>query len=427
MNLLLVGLNHSTAPVAVRERVSFEARATSHALRAAARVAGLHEAVLLSTCNRTELYGSSVSDPEGALDRLTLWIAEEAGIDAGEIAQHLYRRRDEEVVTHLYRVAAGLDSLVMGEPQILGQVGGAYDAAHRAGATGARLSRLFQSAVEVGKSVRSNTALGATPVSVATIAIQLARRLLGELSDQRVLVVGAGEMCEIAAVLLAEREPRAIVVVNRTFERAEALGARVGGTAAPWERLTEELASADLIITSTGAPEPVISQDALAAAATERAGERIVVIDMGVPRDVEPACGCMQEVYLYDIDALEQIADEHRAKRQSAVPRAEAIVEEARRRYLKWQETLAVVPTVVSLRQHFDEIRAAEVRQHLAKIQGIDAAGEHRIEQLTQAIVNKILHEPVSRLKRRAGDGMGVVLAGSLRYLFDLDDLDEES
>ena len=422
MHLLLVGLSHATAPVSLRERVSVGHAATAQAVRAAARRAGLHETVVLSTCNRTELYGAAVSDLDGALARAAAWLADEADVPAAELSPNLYTMRDAEVVTHLFRVAAGLDSLVMGEPQILGQVGAAYELAHDAGATGARLSRLFLGAVEVGKQVRSSTTLGATPVSVATIALQLGRRLLGELEGKRILLVGAGEMCEVAGVLASERSPERLVVVNRTFERAEGLARRIGGEARPWTSLAEELARADLVLTSTGAPEPVITQADLASTAAARGGERVVVVDMGVPRDVEPSCGCVPEVFLYDIDDLGQIAEEHIEQRKAAIPQAEQIVERARERYLAWQESLAVVPTIVALRERFEAVRAAELRQHLGKVHGLDEAGVRRVEQLTEAIINKLLHVPTARLKRRAGDGMGTVLAASIRYLFALDD-----
>ena len=425
MYLLVTGLNHLTAPVAMRERVAFSPDEVGRAVQELAGAARLYEAVILSTCNRTELYGTALS--AHAAERMTAFLAESRSVPESELEPSLYVLRDAEAVQHIFKVAAGLDSLVMGEPQILGQVRAAYEQAHEAQSTGARLSRLFHAALEVGKSVRNTTALGSTPVSVATISLQLAHRLLGDLRHANVLVIGAGEMCETAAVLAAERQPSRLTLVNRTLEKAEALAAKASGVARPWDQLGAALADADLVVSGTGATEPVITARMLAEAMAGRAERRMVVIDMGLPRDVEPACGCSEGVFLYDLDGLQEIADEHLRQRRAEVPRAEEIVDQATERYMAWLETLAVVPTIVDLSRKLEEIRAAEVRQHLGKIPSLDRRGEQRIEQLTQAIVNKILHEPLVRLKRRSTDHTGKVLAESLRYLFGLDGREGES
>jgi glutamyl-tRNA reductase len=420
MHLLLAGLNHKTTPLEKRERLAFDAQGIERALPQLAAQAGLYEAVLLSTCNRTELYGTALS--VHGHRRMTKALAELAGLAESELESFWYLCRDGEAVDHLYRVSAGLDSLVMGEPQILGQVRKAYELAHDSHTTGARLSRLFHGAVEVGKAVRSSTGLGATPVSIATIALQLARRLLGELFDRRVLVIGAGEMCETVAALASERHPGSLVVINRTLARAEALAQKVGGQALPWTDLESELCQADVVLTGTGAVVPVVTQEMLGRVAQARDGQRLVIIDMGMPRDVEAGVGCFADVFLYDIDDLRGIAQEHLRQREAEVPRAEGLVADAQQRYLAWLDGLAVVPTIVDLRSRLESIRETEVRQHLGKISGLDERGERRIEQLTQAIVNKILHDPLVRLKQRATDDTGGVLAESLRYLFALDD-----
>jgi len=420
MHLLLVGLNHTTAPVEIRERLAFDQAEVGASVRKFASAAGLYEAALLSTCNRTELYGTAIS--VHAQVRMVKSLCDAAGLAPEAVEPHLYRLRDSDAVEHLYRVAAGLDSLVVGEPQILGQVGSAYELAHESHTTGARISKLFLSAVEVGKTVRATTGLGATAVSIATISIQLGRRLLGDLSEQKVLVVGAGEMCETAAVLAAERRPRVITIINRTFEHAERLARLSQGIALDWSRLEEQLLSADLVVTGTGSAEPVITQAMLHEAIAHRDGRRIVIIDMGVPRDVEPGSSCWEEVFLYGIDDLHLIANEHLQQRQAEVPRAEEVVARALDRYLAWLDTLAVVPTIVDLKERFERIRRAQVKQHVSKIKGLDERGQHRVEQMTQAIVNSILHDPLVRLKQRATDEAGGVLAESLRYLFALDE-----
>ncbi len=423
MHLLLIGLNHHTAPVELRERVAFDSNHVNEVLGSIAGQAGLYEAALLSTCNRTEVYGTAISIH--AQDRMIRALAAAAGIEREELEPSLIQHRNGEVVTHLYRVAAGLDSLVMGEPQILGQVRAAFEAAHQAHATGPRLSKLFLSAIEVGKNVRSTTALGATPVSVSTIALHLARRLLGDLVDHRVLIVGAGAMCETAAVLAAERRPERLVITNRTLGRAQKIAALTGGTASPWVKLPDELFLADLVITATGSQTPIITQEMLSRTMEQRGERRVVIVDMGVPRDVEAGTGCADELFLYDIDDLKQIAQEHLKQRLAEVPRAEDVVARAKERYLAWLETLTVVPTIVDLRKRFETIRQAQVKQHLGKISGLDAKGQRRIEQMTQAIINTILHDPLVRLKHRAADDTGGVLAESLRYLFALDDKKE--
>lgn len=419
MHLLLIGLNHETASIELREQLSVSGEAVEATVTKLASESGLYEAVLLATCNRTELYGTSLS--VHGLERMTDALAAMAGLEVEALKKHIYSKKNKDVVRHLCRVSAGLDSIVMGEPQILGQVREAYELAHQAGTTGSRLSKLFLTAIEAGKAVRSETALGSTPVSIATIALQLGRRLLGELSEHSILIIGAGEMCETAAVLAAERHPEKLFVLNRTLSKAQRLAELAQGSAAGLDALGDALNDADLVLIATGATTPIISQDMLVEAIGNRKGRRIVIIDMGVPRDVEPGASCLEEVFLYSVDDLQEIAQEHLRQRIAEIPRAEDVVAKAQERYLAWLDTLSVVPTIVDLRQSFEAIRLAELEQHLPKISGLDEKGRHRVEQLTQAIVNKILHEPSVRLKRRATDKTGRVIAESLRYLFALD------
>ncbi len=420
MHIVVVGINHETAPIDVRELLSFSEEEIKEFVVDLMRDAELYEAVILSTCNRLELYGTALS--MHAFDRIESFVSAQKKYDLFALKSLTYRLHNLDTIRHIFRVASGLDSLVMGEPQILGQVRNAYEIAHGAKTTAARLSKLFQSALELGKVVRNTTSLGSTPTSIATISIQLAQRLLGDLNDARVLVVGAGEICETAAALVAERQPQSIVIVNRTFEKAQKLAEKVNGLAQSWHNLGEAVRHADLILTGTSSPAPIISQQMLSEAAEEDREKRLVVLDIGSPRDVEPSLDCQQNIFLYDIDALKLIAEENRQQRVAEIPYVEGLIDQACERYVSWLDTLEVVPTIVDLREKFESIREAEIRQHIGKISDIDERGIQRIEQMTQAIVNKILHEPQVRLKQRATDKTGKYLAESIRYLFALDE-----
>jgi len=426
MHLILVGMNHKSAPVEVRERVAFEDRLARAALKGLVCEAELAEAVLVSTCNRTEVYALASAEPEAAQERIVRFLEAQAGLGQSALDEHLYRASHAEAVDHLFKVAAGLDSLVVGEPQILGQVRDACSCARAVGATGMVTTRLFETSLQVGKRVRSETALGQTPVSVATISVQLAERVFGDLAARSVLVLGAGEMCVSALCLVDERHPAILTIVNRTASRAEALAERFGGRAASLDSLEAHLVEADVVLSSTSAPEPIVDKALMSRVMKKRRGQRMLLIDMAVPRDVDTKVGRLNNVYLYDIDALQGIAAEHLRQRMQEVPRAEAIVSEMRDRFLAWERSLTVVPTIVELRQRFEEIRAAEVSRSIGKLADLDDRSRDRVEQLTQSIVNKILHSPQVRLKEKSGGQSGAVLAESLRYLFALDGNEDE-
>lgn len=421
IHTLLTGLNHRTAAVELRERLAFDEAELGATLGDLLRVAELDEAVILSTCNRTEIYAVTPAPPAGAHRRVLDWLAARAGVEPSPLEPCLYQREGAAAVDHLLSVAAGLDSLVLGEPQILGQVRAAVDAAVEAGATGPRLSRLGRAAIETGKQVRSSTALGAMPVSVASVAVQLVERVFGDLSDRAVLVVGAGEICSAAALHLTKRKPERLVVVNRTAERAERLADRCCGLAAPWDRMDDELCQADVVLTSTGAPEPLITRDTLAAVMQQRRGRAMLLVDVAVPRDVDPAARKVNNVYLYDVDDLQQIAVENMVQREAEVPEARRLVTEAAGRYLIWEASLEVVPTIVDLRTRLESIRSAGVAQYMTKLPDLDDRGRRCIEQMTQTIINRILHEPQVRLRHGVGPSPGAAMAESLRYLFALD------
>jgi glutamyl-tRNA reductase len=399
MNLVLVGTSHRLAPVEVRERVVLDLDGAAELAR---RLADGGEAVCLSTCNRTELYLAH-RDPERA-ERLA-----GAALAEGEI--ELYRLRDAAAALHLCRVAAGLDSLVPGEGEILGQVRAAYEA----GACGPVLDRLFRQALHAGKKVRAETAIAESPASVSSAAAALAQQVFGDLEGCRVLLVGAGEVSEVAARSLAARGASISAVTSRTQERAGELAARFGGEAVPFDQVGDELARADVVVSSTSAPGYVLTADRV----PERKGRPLFVIDLAVPRDVEPAVADLDDCYLYDIDDLEAVVRESLSGRWREAARAESIVAHEAGRFRDWQASLDVVPAIASLRERAESIRSGELAKAETRLGGLSESERRTVESLTTQIVNKLLHVPIVRLKQAAAtDGTGYVDVA--RHLFGL-------
>jgi glutamyl-tRNA reductase len=399
MNLVLVGTSHRLAPVEVRERVALDLEG---AAKLARRLAQGGEAVCISTCNRTELYLAH-SDPERAEGRAGAALAE------GEI--ELYRLRDEAAALHLFRVAAGLDSLVPGEGEILGQVRAAYEA----GTCGPLLDRLFRQALHAGKKVRAETAIGESPASISSAAAALAQQVFGDLDGCRVLLVGAGEVSELAARSLAARGASIAAVASRTRERAEKLADRFDGQAVPFDQVGEELASADVVVSSTSAPEYVLTAEQI----PDRKGRPLFVIDLAVPRDVDPAVAAVDGCYLYDIDDLQAVVSESLSGRWREAARAETIVAHEAERFRDWQASLDVVPAIASLRKRAESIRSGELAKAEGRLEGLSESERRTVESLTTQIVNKLLHVPIVRLKQAAAtEGAGYVEVA--RHLFGL-------
>jgi glutamyl-tRNA reductase len=408
--LILAGVSHHRTPVEVRERVALDVRRAGElAERLAAEDA---EAVCLSTCNRTELY-LAAPDESNAIER-ALAVLGELGED--ELGSSLYRLTDEAAALHLFRVAAGLDSMVPGEGEILGQVRAAYEA----GCTGAMLDRLFRAALHAGKKVRSETAIAESPASVSAAAATLAQQVFGELRGRRVLVVGAGKMSEATARNLVSRGAEISFVANRTFDRAEQLARRFGGAALPLERVDEELALADVVVSSTGAPGFVLTRQQVAAAMRARKGRPLFLIDIAVPRDVEPTVHELEGCYVYDIDDLEAVVAESLAGRRYEAVRAEAMVAEEAERFRAWQASLDVVPAIASLRARAEEIRAAELAKAEGRLGELSESERRTVESVTAQIVNKLLHLPTVRMKQAAAAAEGAVYADAVRHLFGL-------
>ena len=411
MTLVLVGLSHRVAPVELRERVALAPD------EAAALARELGEAVCLSTCNRTEVY-LATDEPERDEARSVDALAASAGVPGAELRPSLYRLRDEAAALHLFRVAAGLDSMVPGEGEILGQVRSAYET----GAAGSFLDRLFRQALHAGKRVRAQTAIGENPVSVPAAAAALAEQVFGDLAGCRVLLVGAGRTAELAARSLVSRGASIAFVANRSLERAAELTGRYGGEALSLERVRDELVCVDVVVSSTSAPGVVLRREDVALALRRRKGRPLFLIDIAVPRDLDPAIHDVDGCYLYDIDDLESVAAEGLASRRAHAERAEAIVAEEADEFRAWRASLDVVPAIASLRARAEEIRATELERARARLGRLSEADRLTVESLTAQIVNKLLHLPTVRMKEAAAGADGAVYANALRHLFDLRD-----
>ncbi len=411
MMITLVGVSHHGAGVELRERVAMRLEEAAPVASSLAAVAG--EAVCLSTCNRTELYVAHEDEHDAeSLARAVLLEREP------ELASALYRLHDEAAALHLFRVAAGLDSLVPGEGEILGQVRAAFEA----GTTGAVLDRLFRQALHAGRKARSETAIGESPASVSSAAAALAQQVFGDLTGRRVLLVGAGKVSEQAARNLITRGAEIAVVANRTLDRAAELAGRFGSAALPLERIEDELARADVVLSSTSAQEFVLTREQVERTARERRGRPLFLIDLAVPRDVDPAINELDGCYVYDIDDLEAVVAETLGARRREAAAAEAIVAAEAEDFRTWHASRDVVPAIASLRARAEEIRRSELEKAEARLGALSESERRAVESVTAQIVNKLLHLPTVRMKQAAAAADGVVYADAVRHLFGLED-----
>ena len=424
MPVAVVGVSHRTAPIELRERFAFGRAEHAPALVRVASEPGA-EAVLLSTCNRTEVY---VAAPEGddAVERAKAVLAEKVEQDVASAARWMYVHRDRKAVEHLFRVSSGLDSMIVGEPQIQGQVKEAYAAARgTAGAAGPvvgpALNRLFQSAANVGGRVRSETGLGIGAASVSSAAVELAKKIFGSLRGRRALVLGAGEMSEVTLECLRGEGVDTAIVANRTWERARELAEKWGGAAVRWESFWQSLSQVDIVICSTAAPHPVLTVKRFREALPKGAPRPLCIIDIAIPRDVEPGVGDEENVFLYNIDDLQQIVDDNLGRRRAELPAAEAIVAEGVEEYWAWYAALAVVPTIRALRDRGEALRQAEVERALRQLSHLPPEDQLAIDALTRSLLNKLLHAPTARLREATGNGRGTGVIDTARYLFELD------
>jgi glutamyl-tRNA reductase len=419
MTLVVLGLSHKTAPVAQREKAALsegEARALLRDLMAGGAVS---EAVALSTCNRTEIYASA-PDPSRAEDALAAALVANTHMSPDELACARYLLRDDRAATQLFRVASSLDSMVVGESEIQGQVLQAWELAAEEGTTGTVLNQLFRQALEVGKQVRAQTRIGGGSASVSAVAVELAEEVLDDLPGRQVLVIGAGRMAETTARALVAHGVREVVVANRTVGTARDLAGRVGGRGVGFDRLGDELSGADIVISSTDAPHAILRRDELAPVMAGRGARPMVIVDISVPRDVDAAAADVDGVALFDIDDLERVVETNLNGRRLEAERAEGFVIGAVQGFSAWRRGMTASPAIASLHARGEEIRRAELARIEAQWEGLSDADRERLEALTKGIVAKLLHEPTVRVRAAAEDGDALRHLESLRHLFAL-------
>jgi glutamyl-tRNA reductase len=426
MEIAVVGLSHKTAPVEIREKVAFAPDCLHEVARAVRGLDGVNEGIILSTCNRVEVYAATRKREEG-VDSLIRFMADYHKIPYEALKPHIYVYAGADAVSHVFRVASSLDSMVVGEPQILGQVKDAYDKAVQGAATGHVLNRFMHKAFSTAKRVRTETRIAQSAVSVSFAAVELARKIFGDLGGKTVLVVGAGEMCELAATHLVENGVGSVMVTNRTFERAQALAEKFSGRAVPFETFPEELHHADIVISSTGAPHQVVTADHVRAAMKVRKQKPMFLIDIAVPRDIEPAVNQLSNVFLYDVDDLTVIIEENKRERAKEAEKAEAIVAEEVESFLKWVKMLGIQPTIRQLREQLEEIRKCELDKTM-KVFGDGLTDKQRksLEAMSQAIVNKIMHQPTQCLKQLSEDPDAEISIDAVRRVFGLTETNDE-
>ena len=418
--LLALGVSHKTAPLDLRERLSLTEGRAVGALAELTAVAGIHEAAAISTCNRTELY-LIVSDPVDAESTALGVLTRQAEIRPTELLGHLYSLRGSEAARHLMRVTAGLDSMILGEAEIQGQVKRAYELALVEGATGPMLNRLFRGALSAGGRAREETGISETGVSVPSVAVELARRALGDLSQRRVLMVGAGETAERVARALTAQGVETVFVANRHYDRAIGLAQRFAGTAIRFEELPARLADAEIVVSATNSPHHIVDRDALAQVMSERAGRPLLAIDLAVPRDVEPDCREVPGVTVFDIDDVQKIVERNTSGRETEARRAELIIEAELDRFERWLAALEVVPTITALRERGDEVVRRVLAENESRWESLGEADRQRMEAMAKAVASRLLHEPTVRMRRSAGDEDAYAHVSALRELFGLD------
>jgi len=421
MNIVLIGMNHKTAPLEIRERLPLSSRNNVHPLLEMIKIPQIKEAFYLSTCNRVEALASAV-DAKAVVERLKEFIFPHGDLTSEEMARCLYVYFDHEAVRHLFRVASSIDSLVMGEPQILGQVKEAYRQAAELRTTGVILNRVVHHAFRVAKRVRTETEIASNAVSVSFAAVELAKKIFGALKGKTVLLIGAGEMSELAARHLIKYGVDRILIANRTYTRALEMARDFHAGVIEFDRLGEGLRDADIVISSTGAPGYVINAEMVAAALHRRKSRLLFLIDIAVPRDIDPAAGNIDNVYLYNIDNLQEIVDENLNNRRREAEKAEAIIEEEALKYREWFGTLKVVPTIVSLREKVEGIITGELGRSLSWMRNLSPEQRKNVEILTSSILNKVLHDPIAALKEESQNGGALPYIAALRRLFRLDD-----
>jgi glutamyl-tRNA reductase len=419
MEVIVVGLNHRTAPIALRECLAFQEDKLPEALQQANALPTLKENMILSTCNRVEIYGVA-REMEKAVFDLENFLSHYHHLSLKEFEKNLYSYTGEEAVKHIFRVASSLDSMVVGEPQILGQIKDAYDIATQTKTSGLILHRLLHRAFHVAKRVRTETKISNSAVSVSSVAVELAKKIFESLERKTVLLIGAGEMCELAAQHLVSGGIEKVLVTNRTYERAVTLAEQFKGEAIPFEEMNLGLRRADIVISATDSPQYLIRHDQVAKVVKDRRQKPIFFIDIADPRDIEPKVGEIENAYLYNIDDLQKVTHENIKDREKEALKAEAIVEEEVAKFVNWYRSLDITPTIVSLRKKFEEIRKKELEKTFSLHPDLSDKERKSLEALTSAIINKILHDPITLLKKSNEETTADLYLDALQNLFQL-------
>jgi len=418
MEFFVIGLSHKTAPIEVRERLAFSGDRLELALSGLKRLPGVVDVVLLSTCNRTEVYGLA-GDPAAGAAEVADWMGERSASDLGP---SLYRKTGNNALRHLFRVASSLESMVVGEPQILGQVKQAFSEAQRARAAGPRIERIFSRAFQIAKKVRSQTGIAENAVSMSYVAVELARKIFGSLDGKAVMLIGAGEMSELAATHLQGAGCERVVVSNRSLERGAALAARFGGEARPLAEVPRLLEEVDIVVSSTAAPGFVVDREITAKALRARRFRPLFLIDLALPRDIDPAVNSLSNVYAYDVDDMEKVVQENLSRREEEAALGDRLVRQELSRFLDEEGTRAVQPVLAALRHTAQELAAAELGKTLGRLDGaLDPRQRASVEAMAQAIVKKLLHAPTTYLRTAASSNEGERMAAALTTLFSLD------
>lgn len=421
MGIIAVGLSHKTAPIEVREKLNFPEKTLPDALRKLMTYEGIRESLIVSTCNRVEIY-ASVQDSSGGIDLIKQFISDYHGLARQALDESLYVYPDAQGVRHTFRVASSLDSMVVGEAQILGQLKDAFDIALKTKTTSTILNKLIKKAISVAKRVRTETRLAEGAVSISSAAVELAKKIFGELEGKHVMLLGAGEMAELAAQHLLGNGVKNIMVANRTFERAEELAKEFKGDAIRFEHFPDALVMVDILICATGASHYVVNRDMVGRALKERRNKPIFMIDISNPRNIDPEVDKIDNVYLYDIDDLQSKVDVNAEGRAREAEKAEEIVAQEVETFLQWERALDAVPTIVDLREKVEDIRKRELEKTLGCLNGVNEDQKRALEAMSQAIVNKLLHAPLVVLKQAASlPGAGDNTIAIARRLFNLD------
>ena len=420
-NLVLVGVNHKTTPVEIREKLAFNQAKIEASLEELVSSPEIIENIILSTCNRVEIY-ARVENTDRGIQLLQDFICDYHSISRGNLDQYFYSFCDNQAVEHLFRVSSSLDSMVLGEAQILGQVKDAYSTARSFSSTGMVLNQLFEKAFNVAKKVREETGISERGVSISSAAVELAKKIFEDLENHSVMLVGTGEMAELAAKHLISYGVKTVYVANRTYERAAALAQTLNGCALDFEAFKEEMHKADIIITSTAAPTFIIQKEMMEKAIQKRKNKPIFLIDIAVPRDIAPEVNELENVYLYDIDDLQNVVNANMEERQKEAENAMDIIKHEVTKFNNWFSTLDAVPTIVEMRNRAEGMRKIEVEKNLKNMDHLSTNDKESIHLLTQSIVNKILHKPTINLKKKTQSQDGHIYLKAIRHLFHLDD-----